>query len=116
MWLSTNSQVWFYKKPIDFRKQIDGLVILVADILEKDPTSGHWFVFRNKQADKVKILLWEDNGFWLLYKRFEKARFKFPDIDDQAMEITMSQLQWLLSGLDFTKHQPPLKLNVTHFT
>jgi len=116
MWLSPNTQVWLYRQPVDFRKQIDGLVILAADALQKNPTSGHWFVFRNKKADKVKILLWEDNGFWLLYKRFEKAVFKFPKIENETMSLTMSELQWLLSGLDFTQHQPLLKLNVTHFT
>ena len=110
-----NGKVWFYQQPIDFRKQIDGLVILVADALRKDPVSGQLFVFRNKRADKIKILYWEDNGFWLLYKRCEKTRFIFPGIDDTAMEISKQQLQWLLSGIDFTQHKPVRKLSVKHF-
>jgi transposase len=48
MMLPFNATIWFYRQPIDFRKQIDGLVILVADTLEKNPTSGQLFVFRNK--------------------------------------------------------------------
>ncbi|WP_371877096.1 IS66 family insertion sequence element accessory protein TnpB, partial [Microbulbifer sp. 2205BS26-8] len=50
MWLPFNTKVWFYRQPIDFRKQIDGIVLLVADTLHKDPTSGQIFVFRNKKA------------------------------------------------------------------
>jgi transposase len=61
------------------------------------------------------MLYWEDNRFWLLYKRYEKSRFKFPPIVDEAIELTMSELQWLLSGIDFTRHTPPEKMKITHF-
>ena len=115
MFLPFNGEVWFYRLPIDFRKQIDGLVLLVADTLQKDPTAGQLFVFRNKSADKIKILYWEDNGFWLLYKRYESSRFKFPAIHDGAMELTKQQLQWLLSGIDFTQHKQTKKLKANHF-
>jgi transposase len=70
MLLPFNTTIWFYRQPIDFRKQIDGIVILVADTLQKDPVSGQLFVFRNRKADKLKMLYWESGGFWLLYKRF----------------------------------------------
>ena len=115
MLLPFNTKVWFYRKPIDFRKQIDGIVVLVADTLQKDPTSGQLFVFRNKQADKLKMLYWEDNGFWLLYKRYEKGRFKFPGISDEAMSLSTQQLQWLLSGIDMTKQTQLVALKVKHF-
>ena len=94
MWLPFNARIWFYRTPVDFRKQIDGLVILVADTLEKDPTSGQLFVFRKRQ---------------------EKSRFRFPGIVDDALEMTLQQLQWLLSGLDFTQHKQPVKLKVSNF-
>jgi transposase len=48
------------------------------------------------------MLYWDDQGFWLLYKRFEKSRFKFPGIIDDTMELSTQQLQWLLTGIDFT--------------
>ena len=115
MLLPFNTQIWFYRQPIDFRKQIDGIVYLVADTLEKDPTSGQLFVFRNKSADKLKMLYWDDQGFWLLYKRFEKARFKFPRIIDGTMALSTQQLQWLLTGIDFTEQQKSEPLNATHF-
>ena len=98
-----NTRIWFYQNPVDFRRQIDGLVLLISGHLALDPVSGQVFVFRNRQADKLKILYWDDNGFWLLYKRLEKGRFKFPNVLDHALEITREELSWLLSGLDFTK-------------
>lgn len=89
MWLPFNAKIWFY------RKQIDGLMVLVADTLQQDPTSGQLFVFRNKKADKLKMLYWEDNGLWLLYKRFEQYRFEFPNIADEATELSSQQLSHL---------------------
>ena len=56
MLLSMNGPVWFHPEPIDFRRQIDGLVVLVADHLRLNPTSGQLFLFRNRTANKIKIL------------------------------------------------------------
>lgn len=109
------TNIWFYQNPIDFRKQIDGLVLLVSGHLKHDPTSGQLFIFRNRGADKLKVLYWDDNGFWLLYKRLEKGRFKLPQPFDRALKITREQLSWLLSGLDFTKQKPLPKTKAKHF-
>lgn len=91
------------------------MVILVADTLQKDPTSGQLFVFRNKGADKLKMLYWETDGFWLLYKRLETSRFKFPGIVDSSMELSVQQLQWLLSGIDFTQQKQSKNVKYSHF-
>jgi transposase len=99
--------IWLYPKPIDFRRQIDGIVMLIADQLELNPASGQLFLFRNKHANKIKMLWWDRNGFCLLYKRLERGKLIFPKIHDQIMELTRDQLSWLLSGLDYQK-QPLL--------
>ena len=57
---------------------MDGLIMLVADHLKLNPTSGQLFLFRNRHANKIKVLWWERNGFWLCYKRLEQGRLKFP--------------------------------------
>lgn len=103
MFLSFNSTIWLYPTPIDFRRQIDGIVMLIADHLQLNPTSGQLFLFRNRYANKIKMLWWDRNGFWLCYKRFEKGRLKFPKLSDDVMELTADQLSWLLSGLDCLK-------------
>ena len=107
MLLSFNSPIWFYPKPIDFRKQLDSLVTLVADHLQINPALGQLFLFRSRKNNKIKMLWWDRNGFWLFYKRLEKGRFQFPPLGDQSVELTRDQIGWLLSGLDCIK-QPLL--------
>ena len=90
----------------DMRKSINGLSIIVSDTLALDPLSQAWFVFCNKQRDKLKILFWDTNGFWLYYRRLEQGRFQWPTGDEEhiAIGIEQRQLQWLLSGLSVTSH------------
>lgn len=94
---------------------MDGLIILVADHLKLDPTSGQLFLFRNRGSNKIKLLWWERNGFWLCYKRLEKGRFIFPEIGSTAVTLTHEQLGWLLSGLDFTKHSLLPEVKVSNY-
>lgn len=85
----------------DMRKSIDGLAIVVADVLGADPMSRHWFVFCNRARDKVKILQWTGTGFWLHYKRIEKGRFHWPtaDTEQRCIVLARRELEWLLEGL-----------------
>ena len=104
------TQVYLVTGVTDMRKSINGLSIIVADELELDPLSKAWFVFCNRGRDKLKILFWDTNGFWLYYRRLEQGRFQWPKHDEtpSAMHIEERQLQWLLSGLPVvnrTKHQ-----------
>lgn len=115
MLLPFNSCIWLYPRPIDFRKQMDGLIILVADHLKLHPTSGQIFLFRNRHSNKIKLLWWERNGFWLCYKRLEQGKLKFPNLTDTAMQLTADQLGWLLSGLDFVKHEQLPEVTATNF-
>jgi transposase len=115
MLMSFNAAIWLYPAPIDFRRQIDGLVMLVADHLQLNPTSGQLFLFRNRQANKIKMLCWDRNGFWLCYKRLEKGRLKFPKINETALSLTSDQLGWLLSGLDFEKQTLLPEVIATNF-
>jgi len=62
----------------DMRKSIDGLAALVSQAFSLDPFSPCLFVFCNRQRDKIKILHWDHNGFWLYYRRLERGRFQWP--------------------------------------
>ena len=75
-------------------------MMIVADLLKMEPTSGQLYVFRNKQADKLKMLYWQNSGFWLLYRRLEKGRMQFPEISEETAQISQEQLGWLLSGIE----------------
>lgn len=110
-----NGKIWFYREPIDFRRQINGLTLTVADQLQLDPTSGQIFVFRNKAGNKIKLLWYDRNGFWLFYKILGRGRFCFPASGDKTWKLTKEQLSWLLSGLDITKQKQPPKILATKF-
>ena len=85
------------------RKSIDGLCTIVVAGIKEDLQSGNIFVFLNKKLDKIKILVWDRNGFCLLYKRLEKMKFKKPKFQDNILSITTTELRWLLDGLDIDK-------------
>lgn len=91
----------------DLRKSIDGLAILVQQGFELDPFSPALFVFCNRQRDKLKILYWQQNGFWLYYRRLERGRFQWPAETGTAPTrvVTRRQLGWLLDGLSLEQHQ-----------
>lgn len=74
---------------VDLRKSFDGLAQLVREFLDVDPMSGHLFVFRNKRADRLKLLYWDRDGYMIVYKRLEKGSFRFPvpSGDDEGVEI-----------------------------
>ena len=83
----------------DMRKQINGLVTIVEGSFELDPFDGALFVFCNRNRDRVKILEWDGDGFWLHFKRLEKGRFKWPTEGSEAtMTLTGEELSFLLGG------------------
>lgn len=115
MFMSMSDVIWLYPEPVDFRRQIDGLVLMVANHLELNPTSGQLFLFRDRGAKKIKMLWWDRNGFWLLYKRLEKGRLKFPSSKERVMQLTRDQLSWLLSGLDCLRHAHLPEVKASNF-
>jgi transposase len=102
--LKVRSEVQIYVStlPIDMRKSIDSLSILVSEQFADSPQSGNLFLFFNRCRDKVKIIYWDRNGYVLHYKRMEKYRFIVPSLTTQAqLLITETQLNGLLAGLNF---------------
>jgi transposase len=101
------SDVYLHLEAVDFRKSINGLVVVVEQQLELSPLSDALFIFSNKKRDKLKILYWDKTGFALWYKRLEKHRFKWPR-DNALSRLVLSeqQLNWLLDGYDVIGHRP----------
>jgi transposase len=93
-------------RPVDFRRGMDGLSMLVKDLLAADPFGGDVFVFRAKPADRLKILVWDGSGLVLLSKRLERGRFKWPPVLDGAVTLSAAQLTLLFSGLDWSQVVP----------
>jgi len=85
----------------DLRRSIDGLSALVRESLHLEPLSGHLFLFRNRRADRLKILVWDRSGFWVLYKRLERGTFAWPLGEGVGpLEMKAADLMLLLSGVE----------------
>ena len=105
-------EVYVCLQPVDFRKGINGLSILVEAELELDPFSERLFVFTNRKRDKVKVLYWEGSGFCLWMKRLEAERFKWPAfLGGEVATVTGQQLNWLLDGIDLRYVRPHQRLD-----
>ncbi len=99
--------VYLHRDPVDFRKAINGLVLIIEDAMTLSPYATALFVFTNRSRDKLKIVYWDETGFCLWYKRLEKARFAWPRrAEHNVVSLTEEQLHWLLRGLDITRMQP----------
>ena len=98
---SATTRIFLCREPVDFRKAHDGLCTIVRDGFRDDPFTGDVFVFFNKVRDRIKLLLWDRNGFWLMYKRLERGTFPFDVRGDGArIEISRAQLTMVLEGID----------------
>jgi transposase len=98
-------KVYLHREAVDGRKNINGLSLLVEQALGLDPFASALFVFSNRRRDRIKILLWERTGFWLMIKRLEADRFKWPT-DADVVTLSVEQLHWLLAGIDLAAMQP----------
>lgn len=92
--------IYLYRDPVDFRKQAHGLAVLVEQELGHNPFNGALYVFRNRRSDKIKCLLWEDNGFVLYYKSLAEERFQWPRHSEEIVTLSGQQINWLLDGYD----------------
>jgi len=98
--------IYLHRDPVDFRKAINGLSLIVEQQMQLSPFDDALFVFCNRQGDKVKVLYWDKTGFCLWYKRLEKDTFKWPrKSTDAVMNLTADQWQGLLSGFDVFKFE-----------
>ena len=83
----------------DMRKSINGLASIVEGSFKLDPFDEAAFVFCNRARDRVKILEWDGDGFWLYFKRLEKGHFKWPAAgEDATINFTGEELNILLNG------------------
>ena len=105
--IRSDVRVWLAADPLDMRKGFDTLAEAVRTVLELDPLSGHLFVFRSRDAHRLKILWWDRNGYCIYCKRLERGTFLFPSADPlehrPTIAIDSADLMKLLSGLPLEK-------------
>lgn len=83
----------------DMRKSIDGLLAIVHDTFQMDPYSNSLYLFCGRRCDRIKALHYEKDGFVLLYKRLDEARYQWPRDRSEVRPITRQQFRWLTEGL-----------------
>ena len=107
-------KVFVATRPVDFRKGIDGLAMVVQEMFGLDPFCGAVFVFRSKRADRIKLLVWDQTGMVLVHKRLEGAAFVWPQVRDGVMRLSSAQLAALFEGLDWRLvRRPPCSWSKT---
>ncbi|HEX5065190.1 MAG TPA: IS66 family insertion sequence element accessory protein TnpB [Myxococcota bacterium] len=100
---SPSVRIFVGREAVDMRKGFDGLSALVIDVIDEDPQSGHLFVFFNKRRDRMKAIVWDGSGYWVLAKRLEHGRFKIFDrvsAKRGGLELSSTELALLLDGID----------------
>lgn len=99
-------EVLLHREPVDFRKQINGLAVLVEQELGLSPFGERLYAFTNRRRDRIKLLYWDRTGFALWMKRLEKERFPWPEAGEETLTLTGRELGWLLDGIDWFRIRP----------
>jgi len=98
-------RLWLASEATDMRCGFDRLAERVRAVIGQDPLSGHWFIFRSRRGDRLKILTWDQDGFILWYKRLEAGVFKQPRPESgvRSQELRASELAMILDGIDVSR-------------
>lgn len=99
-WGSVEVRVYVATAAVDGRKSFDTLCEVVRTALGHDPRGGNLFVFRNRQANRIKVLFWDGNGLVLYSKRLERGTFRFPAAGQASITVSAGELMELLAGED----------------
>jgi transposase len=94
-----------YRKETDMRKGFNLLCGIILNELGRQVTQGDAFIFINKPRTHLKLLVYEQGGFTIFYRRLEKGAFEVPafDLDAKSMQITSDQLHFILKGISLSK-------------
>lgn len=94
-------RVFIARDATDMRKSFDGLANETRRVIEKDPLSGHLFVFFNRRRTLVKVLYWDRNGYCVVAKRLERGTFHLPRATEHGViEVEAAELALILEGID----------------
>lgn len=99
--ISVTDEIYIVCGYTDMRRSIDGLCAIVQDRIHMDPRQRAVYLFCGKHCDRLTALLWEGDGFLLLYKRMEaQGRFRWPRNSEEVRSLTWQQFDRFMSGLE----------------
>lgn len=116
MLMPDDVKIYFYTQPVDMRKSIDTLCMLVSETLKLNPADGSLFLFRGKSGNKLKALYYELNCFTLWYRRLEKGRFVFTRDAQGCIEMSREHFKWLLASDKYSRHDAMQPQNIESFS
>ncbi len=116
--LSPGQEYYLYREVTDMRKSFDGLAGLIRSELNKDPLSGDIFIFLNRRRNQIKLLLWEQDGFSLYYKRLEKGTYELPaaSVNTKSIEVKSEDLLLILKGISLKHIQRRMRYKNTLYS
>ena len=99
---SSNVSIYLSDRFVDFRKSFDGLCGEVENYMGHNPLSGAVFVFYNRRRDKIKLLFFDRDGYWIHYKRLERGTFEMPLCrgTNRSFSLSNQELMLILSGIE----------------
>jgi transposase len=102
---SVGQRIWLAAEPADIRRGFDRLAEMARQVTGEDPLSGHLFLFRSRRGDRLKILVWDGDGYVLWYKRLETGVFRLPaaGAGQRSLQLRASELAMLLDGIDLRR-------------
>lgn len=107
--------IYFYTQPVDMRKSIDTLSMIVSEVLKMNPVDGSLFLFRGKSGNKLKALYYEMNCFTLWYRRLEKGRFIFARDAEGCIQMSREHFKWLLASDKYSRVDTMLPSQIASF-
>ena len=107
--ISAASEIYIVTGYTDMRKSIDGLCAIIENEFHMDPNRPSLYLFCGKKADRMKAILWEEDGFLLLYKVLTGYKYQWPRTAAEVRQLTRTQYARLLEGLEIEKkvYSPP---------
>ncbi len=99
---SSSRRIFLARSATDMRRSIDTLASIVLGELDGDPRSGDGFVFIGRDRRRLKVLVWNEGGYWLCARRLDAGTFGLPPLDDPTstrVELSPARMHLLLAGI-----------------
>ena len=96
-------QIWLIVESIDMRAGINGLSQRIQNTLGRSPCDGTAYAFRNRQKNRLKLLLWDGTGVWLCQRRLHRGHFTWPTAETVTFTLSAEAWHWLITGVDWQR-------------
>ena len=101
--IAVPSRILVALQPVDLRRGMDGLAAIIQNTLGQLPFDGTAYLFRNRQGNRLKMLVADGQGVWVCQRRLHQGGFVWPQSTDGALVVTLAQWRWLVAGVDWKK-------------